>query len=217
MHYLIYRTTNLVNGKYYVGKHKTKYRDDCYLGSGKLLHAAFKKYGRENFVREILLECSSEEEMNLAERILVVPDREVNYNLCPGGQGGWGYLNTNGFNNNNHDSIETKIKLSNAAKSYWTDETRRDLSIRNINNHKKGIMNTSFGGRSGVNSTSKEAIQKRKETYERIGHSRGSRNSQFGTCWMTNGAKNIKIKRDEIDKWIEMGYRQGRYCGEVVR
>lgn len=85
MYYLIYKTINLVNGKYYIGKHKTKNRDDNYLGSGKLLQAAIKKHGRENFVREIVLECSTEEEMDLAEKILVVPDRETNYNLCPGG------------------------------------------------------------------------------------------------------------------------------------
>lgn len=38
----------------------------------------------------------------------------------------------------------------------------------------------------------------------------GQRNSQFGSCWMTDGAKNVKIKRDEVDTWIEMGYKMGR-------
>lgn len=77
MYYLIYKTTCLINGKYYIGKHKTSNRDDSYIGSGKLLQTAIKKYGRENFIREIILECSSEEEMNIAEKILVVPDKKT--------------------------------------------------------------------------------------------------------------------------------------------
>lgn len=54
MIYCLYQTTNLVNGKIYVGIHQSQSLDDAYLGSGKLLKAAIKKYGRKNFKREIL-------------------------------------------------------------------------------------------------------------------------------------------------------------------
>jgi hypothetical protein len=65
------------------------------MGSGKLITRAIKKYGLDNFTKEILEVYDTEAKMNLAERILVVPDIEVSYNLCPGGQGGWGYINKN--------------------------------------------------------------------------------------------------------------------------
>ena len=49
---VVYRTKNLINGKMYVGSDKNN--DPNYLGSGKLLNKAIEKYGRENFVKEII-------------------------------------------------------------------------------------------------------------------------------------------------------------------
>ena len=98
MHYIIYKTTNLVNGKFYIGKHKTKNLDDGYIGSGKLLKRAIKKYGLDQFKTEILEICPTEAHMNLAEKIYVVTDPEVSYNLCSGGAGGFEYINKHQLN-----------------------------------------------------------------------------------------------------------------------
>ena len=210
MHYLIYKTTNLVNGKYYVGKHKTKNRDDDYLGSGKLLRAAIAKYGRENFIREIILECESEAEMNLAEKVLVVPDIETNYNLCPGGHGGFGYLN---------DGSDEHIKRTICAGKKSSEniqnvrERGRKGGINSLKN-RTGIFSLSEKQRSDIGKNSflgKKHTDITRQRMSIVASKRtGSKNSQFGTCWMTNGAKNIKIKRDEVDKWTELGYKQGR-------
>lgn len=61
----IYITTNLINGKKYIGQKKGY--NDTYLGSGKILKLAIKKYGRENFKREILDYANSKEELNIKE------------------------------------------------------------------------------------------------------------------------------------------------------
>lgn len=57
---------------------------------------------------------------------------------------------------------------------------------------------------------SPEALKKRKEKYAQIGHAQGDKNSQYGTCWITNGEENKKIKKEDLDKWLEIGYYKGR-------
>ena len=96
-HYLIYQTTNLINGKIYIGKHETTNIEDEYFGSGKHLKRAINKYGLENFVKTILFELQNEEEMNLLEKCAVTQefcDREDTYNINVGGDGGWDYVNS---------------------------------------------------------------------------------------------------------------------------
>lgn len=96
--FIVYRTICLVNGKQYIGKHKTIDLDDGYLGSGRLLNSAIKKHGQEKFRREIIATFETEDEMNSLEAELVTEEfcaRDDNYNLCPGGKGGWGFVNAN--------------------------------------------------------------------------------------------------------------------------
>jgi hypothetical protein len=207
LHYLIYKTTCTINGKYYVGKHKTKNRDDDYLGSGKLLRAAIKKYGRKNFTREIILDCSTEDEMNLAEKILVVPDIEVNYNLCPGGQGGWGYINTNNLWDTDKRKKAAKINIKKAQIASITPEARARHSSTFKANHAAGLLPHIGQGFLNKKHTDESKMIMSLKAKERT----GQRNSQFGSCWMTDGAKNVKIKRDEVDTWIEMGYKRELY------
>lgn len=98
MFYTIYQITNLLDGKVYIGKHQTKTLNDGYMGSGKHLKHAQTKHGIENFKKEILFQFDNEDEMNAKEAELVTEEfclKEDNYNLCPGGQGGWGYINQN--------------------------------------------------------------------------------------------------------------------------
>lgn len=112
MHYIIYKTTCKINGRYYIGKHITKNLNDGYLGSGIHLKKDIRKLGKENFQREILLYCSSIEELNSAEAKLVnesVVKDPQSYNLVEGGSGNT-YM---GYNVN--------------RKKIWTPEKRKEF------------------------------------------------------------------------------------------
>jgi group I intron endonuclease len=87
---IIYKTTNLVNGKIYVGQDKNN--NPYYYGSGKLLKAAVKKYGQKNFKKEILEECYTLQELNEKEiywiKTLNSVDKTIGYNISDGSKEG---------------------------------------------------------------------------------------------------------------------------------
>ena len=87
----IYLTTNLINNKKYIGQH-TGELNDSYLGSGVHFLRAVKKYGKENFKKEILEICKTQEELDLAEKKWIkkynaILDENF-YNIAEGGLGG---------------------------------------------------------------------------------------------------------------------------------
>ena len=86
--YYIYITTNLINGKKYIGQHHGEL-DDSYLGSGNTFKEALEKYGKENFKKEILEICDGYDSVNIAERKWIdyynaVQDNNF-YNIASGG------------------------------------------------------------------------------------------------------------------------------------
>lgn len=86
----IYIITNKINGKIYIGQDSKD--DPNYFGSGIVINKAIKKYGRENFIKDILQECNSKDEMNSAEIFWISEfnsnNSNIGYNLSPGGDGG---------------------------------------------------------------------------------------------------------------------------------
>ena len=87
---IIYKTTNTVNGKIYIGQ--TSKENDKYLGSGPIILKAVKKYGCSNFIRETLEICDVKEELDNREiywiKFYNSTDREIGYNISIGGTGG---------------------------------------------------------------------------------------------------------------------------------
>lgn len=91
----IYKTTNLVNGKIYIGQHKSEYFDPInYIGSGTMLRKAIEKYGKDNFTNELLCECISQNDMDKKEIFFIKKynstDKNIGYNITPDGFGGSG-------------------------------------------------------------------------------------------------------------------------------
>ena len=119
----VYKTTNLINQKYYIGKHSSVDPNDKYLGSGKALLKAIKKYGILNFKKEILFIYEQEVDAYNKEREILEELDGINdplcYNLCYGGVGFW--------KGSNH-SIYTKEKISEGNKGkVLSDEHKEKL------------------------------------------------------------------------------------------
>jgi hypothetical protein len=133
--YIVYKTINKINGRYYIGYHKQKSEDfDHYYGSGNLLKRAIKKHGKENFIREILFSFHNKEAATLKEKELVTLELVLDencYNIRIGGDGGntrigktkeelelikKKYLITK-LRNNKKDSLEVREKKKLAAKN----------------------------------------------------------------------------------------------------
>lgn len=112
-YYTVYKITNLINNNIYIGAHQTSNLDDGYMGSGLRIVRAIKKYGIENFKKEILHILETREEMYNKEAEIVNEDfvkRDDTYNLKQGGFGGIsGLLFTE----------ETKQKMRDAKKHYY--------------------------------------------------------------------------------------------------
>ena len=100
--YYIYKITNLINGKIYIGKHSQKIQSkDSYFGSGVLLNKAIIKYGKENFKKEIIEMCEKD---NISTKEIYWINKfnsftPNGYNLAKGGNGGNSTNNTHLYNN----------------------------------------------------------------------------------------------------------------------
>lgn len=95
----IYKTTNLVNSKIYIGQHTAnQFEPEKYIGSGVLLKKAITKYGINNFSCKLLAWAETIEELNKLEIFYIKKYNSMNpkigYNLCPGGETNYGYVFT---------------------------------------------------------------------------------------------------------------------------
>lgn len=107
--HILYRTTCLITGKFYIGIHSTDDLNDRYLGSGKRIKLSIKKHGVEAHERVVLEVFKSRVEAFIAEEKLVdsVIGSKKCMNLARGGRGPMkGYIVT----------VETRAKMSKAFK-----------------------------------------------------------------------------------------------------
>lgn len=125
----IYKTTNLVNNKIYVGK--AKYNNPNYFGSGLKITSAIKKYGKHNFTKTILEECDDE---IVSEREIYwisyfrSTDDSIGYNISQGGEGGRHYWATlTEEQRAEHNKKISKAKRGKPRKPH-SEETKRKMA-----------------------------------------------------------------------------------------
>ena len=141
--FIIYKTTNLINGKFYIGVHRidAKQSHKEYFGSDQLITSALNKYGRDKFKRETLFTFDNLEEALKKENELVNEEfikDENNYNLTVGGS------------------------MPPNAKYWWTKEHSEKARLRLLNNsYKLGVKESEESKRKKSISMKKSAVQGR--------------------------------------------------------
>ena len=124
---IIYKTTNMINDRYYIGVHKTDKKTDNYFGSGLALRRAIKHYGKDVFKRETLFNYTNEDEdlayVKEQELLNVHLKDPLCYNLMEGGHGSFSKINSERF------------KYTNPMKD--PEIVKRNLESRKINETKE--------------------------------------------------------------------------------
>ena len=193
--YKIYKYTNQVNGKIYIGQTKNTLEERAKSNGSNYCESryfwnAIQKYGWKNFIGEIIEENLTREEANEREIFYIKKydstNRDVGYNLEYGG-------------NNSLMPDESKKIISEKAKERYIDKTKNPMygkkhsqeTLDKMRSKKIGKNNPMYGRH-----LSEESKRKQKETFERNGSTRTH-------VWTDEERK----QRSEISK---------RYCEQNV-
>lgn len=212
MFYIIYKITNKVNGKIYIGSHKTKNINDGYMGSGKYLNYAIKKHGIENFFKEILFVFNNPTDMYNKESEIVNDDflaEENTYNLKRGGFGGFDFINAKKLNVKNGFAKGTAKKFSEKGVA------KRKLLIEKNPNwqaERNKVTSAALKGRPSPFKGKTHSLESKIKMKESCVDRSGEKNSQFGTCWIYHElVGNRKCKKDLLPFYIDQGWLKGRF------
>ena len=214
MNYYLYKITNTVNDKIYLGVHQTENIDDGYMGSGHALVKAQDKYGLKNFNKEILEFFSSRQEMLDREKELVDKDfvlREDTYNLTEGGFG---------------LGIQAAKKGAKVRADRYKSDKDFKLAVINRRNetykrNQTGVMyDLELRSKIVEKLNSDQAREKSKKTCAERKTQSGSRNSMYGTIHIFNPETGEKkqIKKELLLDYLENGWsykkvdKTIRYC-----
>jgi len=196
----VYRITNTLNGKTYIGQHKfnnKRYKDplgDLYWGGGKLIRLAEEKYGIENFKKEIIIIGNyTGEEIDKFEKCMIFFEKligKAEYNISKGGRD---HLGMNVYNKKERSEKMKKAFLKKKEK----DPEAYKQFVNSMSTHLKNRKG--FQGR-----LHNEETKRKMSEIARSQNRSGSNNGSFGKHWFTNGQENIKCEN------CPKGFRPGR-------
>lgn len=213
MYGYIYLTTNLVNGKRYIGQKKSDvFLHEKYLGSGLLLKNSIKKYGKENFKVELIEECESEEQLNDREIYWIsyynACDSDDFYNIHCGGSGG---DTLKGMTNEQREAHRQNVSKNHADMrgknnpnygNKMSEESKRRIGIANS-------KHLSERNRSRHFKHSEETKQKLREHH--LQNRDKFSKTQIGRVKMKNLELNkvVSVYPEQVEYYESLGYIRG--------
>ena len=182
--------------------HSTDDLDDEYFGSGTRLRYSIRKHGKENHAREILEFCSDRKSLKKRETEVINEDVLLNplcMNLMIGGEGGF-------ISDEQQKRRASAAGTASALSRIEHPERHQNRSLKTTEELKQ---------RHTAGLVKYDTFTNKKHTEEakkRIGEKNAkkqlaNKNSQYGTCWITNEKQNKKIHKDDL---IPEGWRLGR-------
>lgn len=191
--YKIYKYTNLINNKIYIGQTRKSLEERAINGSNykgsTYFYNAIKQYGWENFKGEVLEEVDSVEMANKREKFYInlynSTNKDIGYNIT---SVGW----------NCEMAEETKNIISEKAKERYKDKTKNPMygkkhseeSLEKMSLKKQGINNPMYGVK-----MSEESKEKRAKTIK-------ENNIYLGHEWTDEERKRVsKRMQKQADKW----------------
>lgn len=192
--YYIYKITNLINNKIYIGKRTCNISpelDSDYLGSGKLIAKAIKKYGKNNFKKEILEICTPEtinekEKFHINQQNSTCP--KIGYNLTEGGDGVGQLCSKMKTYYNNDLNKEIRIMNTEIAPEGFTPGRRPFLQETKNKMARKGKLNGMYGVHRFGNKNPFFGKTHTEETKQLLS------NIQKDACWMINQKTQERIR-----------------------
>ena len=204
MYYYFYKITNLINSKYYYGVHQTNNLNDGYMGSGVNINRAYKKYGVENFRKDILKFFDNKEDMFEYERQTVTEEvcsDPMCYNICVGGYGG----KLAGFTEQDHE--EWRQKICNAMR-------RPEVREKHLKcfSDPEYLRKQHFAqlGKKRNEETLKKMKKPKSETHKQ--HMReaniGEKNPMYGKHikWINNGIIQKTVLIENLQQYLDSGW-----------
>ena len=227
----IYKTTNNVNGKVYIGKSEKTF-DGSYYGSGILLWKAIEKYGIENFQVEVLELCETVEQLNDREIYWIDQHKDHSYNIAKGGSGG----DTISFHPNREEIIKkrnlsvSRSLLGHEVSEETRDKIRKKKIGRKLTKDQKNKISQSAkaNGKSGGDRYSNRSSEEMEETRKKLSEA-AKRNGFGGDTWsslseeekqersqkMSNSRKGRKLSEETKNKIAEK--LRGRKLSEETK
>ena len=212
-YYIVYKITNLLNDKYYIGVHSTNDLNDGYLGSGRQIKEAIKKYGKEHFKKDILhIFTTLEHSAEIASELMFKKEAElVNENvlkdpLCYN-------ITLGGDVNPNMKDTTWAIKgdeIRKIRKDQITDFKNKGYEI--------GRYHTKDGRWVNREGQSKMVKKELFAQYINEGWSPGRAYPiTANTVWITKNNKCKMVKKQDLQKYLQEGYTLGRNLKKKIK
>ena len=229
-YFYFYKITNNINNHFYYGVHITNNLNDGYMGSGKRLKFAIKKYGIENFTKEILKYFNNKEEAFEYESEIVNEEliKDDNcYNLTTGRHGSWTHTkgkitvkdkNGNIFDVNKTDPRYISGELVSNLKGTTTVKDKNGNCFRININDPRYISGELVSVNKNV-PKKKSSIEKMKNSLKEYYKTHkahiltGKDHPCYNTTYVTKDGESIRIKKEELNNYINNGWEHRRICG----